>query len=284
MTTTAEKTALLVGGDLAQRTAALISKQGFTCLGLRRNPPTLQQPGVRWVQADLLNPATLANLPAGITHVLYAVTPDQRNESSYENAYVKGLQNLLDALDTSCLVRVVFVSSTAVYGDSTDWVNETTPTVPSGFNGRVLLQAETLLQQRIGNKGVSLRLSGIYGPQRTQLLQRLAGGAVNLAEQNDQWTNRIHIDDAAGACAHALKLPHTDPVYVVTDDTPLGMGRLYGSLASMLGAGFTPPRACDAAHMGGKRLSNARLKASGYTLKWPDSVSGYRAIIEAGKK
>jgi hypothetical protein len=29
---------------------------------------------------------------------------------------------------------------------------------------------------------------------------------------------------------------------------------------------------------GGRRLRNTRLKASGFTLLWPDSIAGYQAL------
>jgi nucleoside-diphosphate-sugar epimerase len=276
-------TALLVGGDLARRTALLLNEQGFRCIGLRRSTPAQPQPQLQWVQADLCKPDTLVNLPGPISHLLYAVTPDQRTQAAYHLAYVQGLENLLNALDITHLRRAVFVSSTAVYGDSSDWVTEATATEPSGFNGKVLLQAENLLRRKVGDNAVALRLSGIYGPERTQLLQRLRSGTMNLSDQNDQWTNRVHIDDAAGACAHALTLVRPEAVYIVTDDTPVAMGTLYGTLANMLHADFTPPRPTQPAHMSGKRLSNERLKASGYQLKWPDSLQGYRAIIQSTK-
>ena len=279
----ATKQALLVGGDLALRTAMLLGKQHIKCFGLRRTAVSRHAPGPHWLQADLTQPESLKSLPGPFSHLLYAVTPDERNEQAYLRAYVQGLKNLLDALDTSQLERAVFVSSTAVYGTSTDWVNEDTPTEPEGFNGKVLLQAEQLFHERLGNKAVVIRLSGIYGPERTQLLTRLRSGGVAADPQNDQWTNRIHIDDAAGACAHLLTLDQAEATYIGTDDSPTPMSTLYGELARMLGNNAGSAKPVDYARMGGKRLSNRRLKDSGYQFKWPDSLQGYRAIVQAGE-
>jgi len=33
------------------------------------------------------------------------------------------------------------------------------------------------------------------------------------------------------------------------------------------------------ANIGSKKLSNARLRASGLTLQWPDSRAGYAALL-----
>lgn len=274
------KQALLVGGDLAQRTATLLGRQHIKCFGLRRTAANRHTPGLHWLQADLTEPESLRSLPGPFSHLLYAVTPDERNEQAYLRAYVQGLKNLLDALDTSQLKRAVFVSSTAVYGPDTGWVNEDTPTEPEGFNGKVLLQAEQLFHERLGDKAVVIRLSGIYGPERTQLLRRLRSGAVASDPQTDQWTNRIHIDDAAGACAHLLTLNRAEATYIGTDDSPTPMSTLYGELARMLGNNVSPAKPVDYSQLGGKRLSNQRLKNSGYTFKWPDSLQGYRAIVQ----
>jgi nucleoside-diphosphate-sugar epimerase len=273
-------TALLVGGDLAHRTGMLLQKKAVHCIGMRRSEQHANSP-VRWIQADLHDPRSLLRLPLGVDYLLYAVTPDERNEQAYEAAYVHGLKNLLGALDQSRLKRALFVSSTAVYGTSQTRVDESTKPSPDSFNGRVLLRAETLFQEQLAQKAVILRLSGIYGPQRTLVLQRLLSGQIPIP-QNDQWTNRIHIDDAAGACAHLLLLPNCEPVYIGTDDTPMRMSVLYSRLAAMMDAPFsmTPN---ETSPVLGKQLSNQRLKTCGYTMKWPDSLQGYRAIIEAQK-
>jgi nucleoside-diphosphate-sugar epimerase len=273
--------ALLVGGDLAQRTGTLLQEKSVHCVGVRRSAQPANGP-VQWIQANLHDPDSLSKLPAHVDYLLYAVTPDQRTEQAYRSTYVEGLRNLARALDVSCLKRAVFVSSTAVYGSSSSQpVDENTPEHPEGFNGRVLLQAERVFREWLAEKAVVLRLSGIYGPQRMQLLQRLASGQVQPASA-DQWTNRIHIDDAAGACAHLLLLPEANPVYIGTDDTPMRMSVLYGQLAAMVGAKFA--MAPDTHNQPlGKALRNQRLKSTGYTLKWPDSLKGYRAILTARK-
>ena len=45
-------------------------------------------------------------------------------------------------------------------------------------------------------------------------------------------------------------------------------------------AGAPAPRTAPApANVGSKKLSNARLRASGFTLQWPDSRLGYAALL-----
>jgi len=293
---TSSKKLLLAGaGDLCQRTAPLMAEYGMPSWGVRRNPPTASaNPNISWVTADLKS-VDRAVLPEGITHVLYAPTPDRRTPDDYRDVFVLGLARLLDQLDLDRLQRVVFVSSTAVYGASEDWVTEQTLVAPEQFNGAILLKAEHHLQKRLPDRSVCLRLSGLYGPGRTSLLDRLREGAVTIPGTGAQWASRIHIDDAARACAHLLTHPAPLSSYIGTDSTPYRIGELYRSLATMLNApapdtelpaqqrqGLIPESIGSAKKsVTGKRVSNARLLQSGFTLLWPDSLEGYRALINA---
>jgi len=53
---------------------------------------------------------------------------------------------------------------------------------------------------------------------------------------------------------------------------------LYADLACLIGAP-APAEAPAPANIGSKKLSNARLRASGLTLQWPDSRAGYAALL-----
>ena len=79
---------------------------------------------------------------------------------------------------------------------------------------------------------------------------------------------------------HLLALPGAQPVYIGCDDTPLPLHELYAHLAGLLGVAAPTPGPAPAG-VGSKRLDNARLKSSGYALRWPDSRAGYAALINA---
>jgi nucleoside-diphosphate-sugar epimerase len=125
---------------------------------------------------------------------------------------------------------------------------------------------------------LSLRLSGIYGPGRHDLLNRLKLGQASAPSFPAHWANRIHIEDAAAAVEHLMLLAQPEPVYLVTDSNPLPMRTLYEDLAKLVG-GPPPPEGPGPGFIGSKRLSNARLRATGFELQWPDSRDGYRALL-----
>lgn len=271
---------LLIGcGDLGQRAAQRFLARGDEVHALRRHPPADDSSGIRWLQGDITRPETLTGLPQGVTRLIHLPAPGARDPQAYRGVFVDGLANVLKALDASALKRIVFVSSSAVYGEHHGgWVDEDTQPAPQGFNGRVLLEAEAALAaQPISS--TALRLAGLYGPGRMQLIERLRRGAAGAPIHPEHWANRIHIDDAAAAVVHLALLPEVAPVYIGCDDTPLPLHTLYADLARLIGA--PPPQEAPApANVGSKKLSNARLRASGLTLQWPDSRVGYAALLK----
>jgi nucleoside-diphosphate-sugar epimerase len=276
---------LLAGcGDLGRRVAERLLARGDEVFALRRQPPDDGNEGIRWVRGDLGRPGGLAGLPQGVIRLVYLPTPDARDEAAYRRIFVDGLRHLLDVLDGSALRRVLFVSSSAVYGEHDgDWVDEDTPVAPPGFNGRVLFEAEQWLLQQAAAMQVSpvvLRLAGLYGPGRLQLIERLRAGLAKVPREVPHWANRIHVDDAAAAIAHLLDLPDVQPLYLGVDDTPLPLDVLYDHLAGLLGVSM-PLTGPAPAGVGSKRLSNARLRASGFAPQWPDARVGYAALLGA---
>lgn len=274
----AERILLAGCGDLGLRVAARLLAAGHAVWALRRKPPADAPAGLHWVGADLTAPHTLSSLPGGITRVVYLPAPDLRDRAAYRALFVDGLRNLLGALDAAALRRVLMVSSSAVYGEhDDDWVSEDTPARPLGFNGVILREAEQWLAAQPVSS-VVLRLAGLYGPGRMQLIERLRAGAVRVPREAPHWANRIHVDDAAAAVVHLLGLAQPQALYLGVDDTPMPLDELYDFLAQLVDA--PPPREGPApAGVGSKRLSNARLRASGWSPQWPDARDGYAALL-----
>ena len=152
-----------------------------------------------------------------------------------------GLSNVLDAVLASgaSVRRVLFVSSTAVYGDAGGgWIDERTTPEPGGFSGRIIREAEELLHSRLRGTGITpvvLRLGGIYGPGRTRLIDQVRGGTAVIPAAS-RFTNRIHRDDAAAAIVHLCTMDAVPaPVYLGVDNEPAELGEVLGFLAAELG-------------------------------------------------
>jgi nucleoside-diphosphate-sugar epimerase len=277
-------TILLAGcGDLGTEAGLRFAAAGHRVVGWRRSPDKLPAE-IEGVATDL-STAELPRVPADTTAVVIAVAADVSTEEAYRSAYLNGVAHVLDALERDGVApeRVLFVSSTAVYGDAGGgWIDENTTPEPAGFSGRVMLEAEELLLNRLDGTETSpvvLRLGGIYGPGRTRLIDQVRTGAAVIPAQ-PRYTNRIHRNDAAGAIVHLLSRPDTPaPVYLGVDNDPAELGDVLRFLAAELGLDVPPTGSLGDARGGNKQCSNALLRRTGFSFKYPSFREGYRDIL-----
>ncbi|NUS36013.1 MAG: NAD-dependent epimerase/dehydratase family protein [Pseudarthrobacter sp.] len=277
-------TVLLAGcGDLGTEAGLRFAALGHKVVGWRRSRAKLPA-AIEGAAADLGSP-DLPPVPADTAAVVIAVAADAPSEEAYRAAYLRGVGNVIDALERDGVVprRVLFVSSTAVYGDAAGgWVDEATPAEPGGFSGRILLEAEELLQGRLAgtdSTAVSLRLGGIYGPGRTRLIDQVRAGSA-VVPRDVRYTNRIHRDDAAAAIIHlATMAAEPAPTYLGVDDDPADLGTVLRFLAREMGLGEPPVGDAGPARGGNKRCRNELLRGTGFGFAFPSFREGYRDIL-----
>lgn len=265
------RSVLIAGaGDLGSRLALRCAARGEDVIALRRRD-VASVDGVRHLRVDLATGEGFSRLPRRPDALVFCAAPDQRTEAAYRALYVDGLRRLLDALEVT---RVIFVSSTAVYAeDAGEWVDEATPARSDAFNGRVLLEAERELAPHEG--GIVLRLSGIYGPGREMMIRRAREGRAD----RPRWSNRIHVEDAAAALAHLLELESPAQLYLGNDDLP----SLECDVQAWIRAREGLPGVAPASEPeSGRRVSNARLRATGWTPAHPDYRAGYAELTDEG--
>lgn len=261
-------------GDVGNALATRLLAEGCSVWGVRRRVDALA-PGVEPWCIDLTEPTTFGAPPAAFDCVFYTASADRRDEAAYRSIYVDALGALLRVLRNAAspLRRVFFTSSTAVYGQSEgEWVDEESPTEPSGFNGRILLEAERLIASA-PETGVNVRLSGIYGPGRTRLVRKVWNGDATATMS---WTNRIHVEDCAGALHHLMRVQRPAGLYVGSDDEPVTTADVVTWMSEELGVSVPPPAETSRAN---KRCRNARLRESGYVFQYPTFRDGYPEII-----
>lgn len=266
---------LLIGaGGLGAAVGLRLADLGHDVLALRRDAGRVPAP-LRGRSVDLTREAPdLSDLRPRL--VVVALTARPRTEEAYRATYVDGMARALDALPEPP-ERAVLVSSTAVMPsrDQLPLDDETTPAAPSDGPGRMLLAAEEAFHQRVPH-GTVLRLSGLYGGDSTRLLDQVREGRIDDAHR---WTNRIHRDDAAAAVVHLLTMTaQPDRLYLGTDDEPAQLGDVAAFLADRLAAPAPPP--ADPARGHGKRLSNARLRSTGWAATFPTYREGYAHLTE----
>lgn len=250
-----------------------------------------EQDGYQSLVADITRPETLSSLPAAET-VLFAVGFDRSAGGSIEDVYAGGLKNVIAALP-SRVGRFIYISTTGVYGKGTgEWVDEDTPTDPQRDGGRASLAAEGALAASLfADRGVVLRLAGIYGPGRVPFLEKLRAGEP-IPAVSEGYLNLIHVEDAAATviAAEARREPRppkrSPSVYCVSDGFPVERGEYYREVARLIGAApptfvkpdLNSPRAARAE--ANRRVKNTRMLAElGVELQYPDYRSGLAAIL-----
>jgi len=263
-------------GDVGNVLAVSLLQAGHVVYGLKRDTSSLPE-GVLPIQADLTRPDTLRNLPEEIDQLVFMPTPARRDQAAYETIFIQGLKNLWDGLKKAPQ-RTLVVSSTAVYGESSGGiVNEETVPNPTGFNGKVLLEMESVAATYT-DKLVVVRISGIYGPGRGRLIRMAASGDLKVQKSPPMFTNRIHRDDAAAALKHLMEIEKPGTLYVATDDLPAPRFEVVEWLAKAQGKS-APVGVTDENAGSGKRVDNRRLRDSGFELSYPDYRSGYGAVL-----
>ncbi|MHA7143930.1 SDR family oxidoreductase [Arthrobacter sp. TmT3-37] len=272
-------TVLIAGcGDLGTEVGLRLAARGERVVGWRRSSGRIPA-GIEGVAADLTQ--ALPAIPQDTDVVVIATAAGDRSEAAYRSAYVDATRNVLDALDRDGVRprRILFVSSTAVYGDfDGGWVTEESPAESPAPTARLVREAEQVLLRR-SDRGTVLRLSGIYGPGRTRLIDQVRTGAAVLPAE-PQWTNRIHRDDAAAAIVHLVTAVDAPaPIYLGSDELPVDLGEVLEFLAGELGLPEPPRGEVSPTRGGARRVDSSLLRSTGFSFTHPTYREGYRAVL-----
>lgn len=106
--------------------------------------------------------------------------------------FVEKISNLIPFIEESKIKKVLFVSSTSVYGDENELITEETNPNPETESGKQLLSAEALLQKNRNFETTVLRFGGLIGEDRHPV--KFLAGKENL-ENPDAPVNLIHQED-----------------------------------------------------------------------------------------
>ncbi|OXA81887.1 Nucleoside-diphosphate-sugar epimerase [Flavobacterium aquidurense] len=114
------------------------------------------------------------------------------SSDSSRKVFVEKIQTLIPFIEKSAIKKVLFVSSTSVYGDQNNLITEETNPNPETESGKQLLLAEVILQKNQGFETTILRFGGLIGQDRHPV--KFLAGKENL-ENPDAPINLIHQND-----------------------------------------------------------------------------------------
>lgn len=177
--------------------------------------------------------------------------------------------------------RIVYLSSTGVYGAARGQVDEDTALDRRSPQAASRIEAEAAWRAA---GAVALRAAGIYGPGRGLHL-RLAGGDFRLPGDGSQTISRIHVEDLAAAVLAALERGRPGSALVAADATPVPQIEAVAWLCQRLGRPLPPsvPLAEAPESLRGDRAADSqRLRRElGLTLRYPGFREGFAMCLAA---
>ena len=143
--------------------------------------------------------------------LIIAIPPGLRKEilSSEEMTFINKMKTLIPYIEKSGIQKVLFVSSTSVYGDRFPIIEytESTQTHPDTESGRQLVLSEKLLQSNLHFKTTVIRFGGLLGEDRHPI--KFLAGRTQI-ENPDGPVNLIQREDCIGIIIKALDFAYID--------------------------------------------------------------------------
>lgn len=207
--------------------------------------------------------------------VIHCASSGRGGEAAYEQVFLKGAL-MMNAYQRDA--RKLFVSSTSVYRQNEgEIVTEESPAEPDTATGRILRVAEKVV---LWAGATVVRSSGIYGPGRGMLFEKLRRNEAVIEGDGLRWINQIHQRDLVAALAHLIDAGARGEIYNATDDTPVTYLDYYAWCSEFLHKPMPPHGPVNLLRKRGltnKRVSNAKLRATGWQPIYPSFREGMKA-------
>ena len=263
-------------GYIGQAAADLFHAAGWAVEGWTRSAEsvaTLSAKPYPICEVDISRRAKVAERTGTFDAVIHCASSSGGDAEMYRQVYLDGARNLLEMFPGS---KLLFTSSTSVYAQRDGpWVTEESETKPTRETSKTLLETEGLV---LANGGIVARLAGIYGPGRSALLTKFVEGTAIIDGGNDRFVNQVHRDDIAAALFLLLSREgQGGQIYNVVDDEPTLQSECYRWLAQRLNRPLPQIAKSKEQRKRGdsnKRVSNAKLRRSGWTPQYPTFAEG----------
>ncbi|MBI2770768.1 MAG: NAD-dependent epimerase/dehydratase [Burkholderiales bacterium] len=188
-----------VGGALMRR----LQVAGIPALGLGREDVDLLADGAAQKLAALLQ-------PGDAFVAVSALAPCKDADMLVSNTVLA--RSLVKALSLQPVAQVINISSDAVYGDSSEPMNEQSPLAPESLHGVMHLARELMFRSEVKAPLAALRPSLLYGAQDPHngygpnRFRRLAekGEAIALFGEGEERRDHVFIDDVAEIALRVL--------------------------------------------------------------------------------
>ena len=222
------------GGFLGRRLVELLLGEGWEVTALARGEyPEVEKLGATCVRADLRDKDALAAAASGHDIVFHVASRTgfwgKRRANDYWAINVDGTNNLLEAIETARVPRLVYTGTPSVVGYDGDHINgaQDLPYATKHQSiypaSKAAAEKEVLMANREGLATVSLRPHLIFGPKDNHFVPRLVdrarAGKLPIVGDGNNKVDVTFIDNAAWA--------HIDAASALTDHVAPCAGKAY---------------------------------------------------------
>jgi UDP-glucose 4-epimerase len=223
-------------------------------------------------EGDKIDQIIANHKPEVIIHM--ASFPRQKvvnaNPARGARVMIEGLMNICESAKKHGVERLVYISSSMVYGDFQDDVLEDAECNPQGQYGIMKLAGESLVKdyaRRTGMEYVIIRPSAVYGPLDVEdrviakfMLTAMRGGTlqVNGASETLDFT---YVDDAAdGIVAASTRIMARNNTYNITKSHSVSLLEAAEMIVKIVGKGTIEVKDKDADFPSRGALNTDRAK------------------------
>ncbi len=131
---------------------------------------------------------------------------------SQGKSFVNKIKTLLPSIENANIEKVIFISSTSVYGDSVAMpiVTEESVLHPETESGKQLVEVENIFRNNRNFESNIIRFGGLIGEDRNPI--KMLAGKTNIANPEAP-INFIHQEDCIGIIGEILKQVQNDKIW-----------------------------------------------------------------------
>ncbi|MCX2584663.1 SDR family oxidoreductase [Pedobacter sp. MR22-3] len=191
-----KKVSILGCGWFGLAFAKKLIEQGYQVKGSTTTPEKLSilaEEGIQPFRVHFSADQMVADLEFFDAAILFICIPPKRNSPEL-NDYAQKIASIINAAKGK-VENIILISSTSVYGDENQIVNELSETNPDTDSGKVVLAAEKALALAMPGGFTIIRFAGLMGPERNP--GRFFAGKMDIPNGLAP-VNLIHQTDAVG--------------------------------------------------------------------------------------
>ncbi len=177
--------------------------------------------------------------------------------------------------------RLIYISTTGVYGKRTGTIDDTTAADSQDDRAQTRLQSEEIWRK---HGAIILRAPGIYGPE-SGLHLRLLRGNYKLPDTGSNMISRIHVTDLARLISAVFDCDRmSDNTYVLGDLQPCTQFEIVSWLCGQLNLPLpesAPLEQVSPTLRGNRQVDSIRIRTElDFTLRFPTYKDGYKQCLD----